>query len=195
MIVRLFTWLCVVWFRGTGWKIPNDFPEGLRRYVLVVAPHTSNVDFFVGVAERKILGLRVKYIAKKELFAFPFKRLLLNLGGVPVDRSKRSSLVDQVAERFATDPDFAITVTPEGTRSRVAEWKTGFYHMARTANVPVILVGFDYREKWVVIGDPIYLSDDKEGEIKSMQKFAMGITPRHPRKGFQPDGPPESDVQ
>lgn len=180
MIGGLFTWLCVRWFRSTGWKIPKRFPDGLKQYVLVVAPHTSNVDFFVGVAARKILGLRVKYLAKKELFTFPIKRLLLNLGGVPVDRSKNTSLVDQVTRRFAESPDFALTVTPEGTRKHVSKWKTGFYHMARAAEVPVVMVGFDYAKKWVILSEPLYLSGDKEKEMATMKGFASKITPRHP---------------
>lgn len=183
MIVKLFTWLCVVWFRGAGWKISGGFPEEIRQYVLVVAPHTSNIDFFVGVAARKILGLRVGYLAKKELFTFPIKKLLLNLGGVPVDRSKSSSLVEQVARRFEEDPDFALTVTPEGTRGKVTDWKTGFYHMALAANVPVIQVGFDYKSKTVVIAPPRHLQKDKEEEIKAMQAFASTIHPRHPKRG------------
>ena len=156
-------------------------PVGLRNYILVVAPHTSNIDFFIGVAARKIMGMKVKYLAKKELFTFPIKGLLIGLGGVPVDRSKNTSLVEQVTQRFSDDPDFALTVTPEGTRSKVSEWKTGFYHMARTANVPVVMVGFDYRKKWVILSEPYHLSDDKEMEISAMQKFASQITPRHPR--------------
>lgn len=182
MISRLFTWLCVRWFRWTNWHIPKKFPDHLRNYVLVVAPHTSNVDFFVGVAARKILGLKVKYLAKKELFRFPVKNLLLNLGGFPVDRSKNTSLVEFVTRKFSEDPDFAMTVTPEGTRRKVREWKTGFYHMALAAEVPVIPVGFDYQKKWVVISEPFYLTGDKEKDIEAMQRFCKTIIPRHPRK-------------
>ncbi len=181
MIGSLFRRICVLWFRSTGWKIPKRLPAGLSNYILVVAPHTSNVDFFIGVAAREIMGLKVKYLAKKELFTFPIKRLLLNLGGVPVDRSKNTSLVEQVTKRFADDPDFAITVTPEGTRSKVSKWKTGFYHIARAAHVPVVMVGFDYQKKWVILSEPFHLSGDKSAEISAMQKFAGNITPRYPR--------------
>lgn len=180
MISKLFTWLCVRWFRWKGWIIPKAPPEHLRNYVLVVAPHTSNLDFFVGVAARKILKLKVKYLAKKELFRFPIRRLLLNLGGYPVNRDKSTSLVDYVVEQFKKVPDFAITVTPEGTRGKVEKWKTGFYHIASKAEVPILMVGFDYSRKWVVIAEPFIPSGNMQEDFSQMHKFFEKIYPRHP---------------
>lgn len=184
MISQLFTWLCLRWFKISGWHVPKAFPDSLRQYVLVVAPHTSNIDFFVGIAARRILKINVKYIAKKELFVFPVKNLLLNLGGFPVDRSKKASLVDQMVENFRTIDDFAITVTPEGTRSRVGKWKTGFYHIALNANVPIVMVGFDYQKKWVVLSEPLQLSGDRDRDFSRMHLFFEKIVPRHPQQGF-----------
>lgn len=183
MISRLFTWLCVRWFKLKGWQIPKRVPKSLRQYVLVVAPHTSNVDFFVGVAARKIMNLNVKYIAKKELFVFPIRKLLLQLGGFPVDRSKKGSLVDQMVENFKKDPDFAITLTPEGTRSKVGKWKTGFYHIAQNAGVPVVMTGFDYQKKWVVVAEPFNVTGNREADFEVMHRFFEKIIPRHPLKG------------
>lgn len=182
MIVRLITWLCVRWFKFNRWQIPKRIPESLRRYVLVVAPHTSNIDFFIGLAARKLMNLDVKFMAKKELFVFPVKQLLLNLGGFAIDRSKKSSLVDQMVENFHTKPGFAITVTPEGTRSKVGKWKTGFYHIARNASVPVILVGFDYQKRWVVVSDPFEVSGNMESDFEVMHRFFKNIVPKHPHK-------------
>jgi|SRR5690554_3394268 len=184
MISGLFNWLCVLWFRLSGWRIPKVIPQSIRQYVLVVAPHTSNIDFFVGIAARKIMGLNVKYIAKRELFVFPVKKLLLNLGRFPVDRSKRGSLVDQMVENFQKIDDFAITVTPEGTRSKVDTWKTGFYHIASKAKVPIIMVGFDYQKKWVVVSEPFYVTDDIENDINEMHKFFENIVPKHPENSL-----------
>ncbi|MEM9052943.1 MAG: 1-acyl-sn-glycerol-3-phosphate acyltransferase, partial [Bacteroidota bacterium] len=113
----MFTQLCVLWFKLSGWGFKGTIPTDQKQYILVVAPHTSNIDFFVGVAARRILQIDVKYLAKKELFKFPLKTLFLRLGGYPVDRSKKNSLVDQVVGFFQNDPKFALCVTPEGTRN------------------------------------------------------------------------------
>ena len=182
MISSLFTWLCVRWFHISGWRVSKNLPKGLKQYVLVVAPHTSNIDFFVGVAARKEMGLNVKFIAKKELFRFPIKKLLLNLGGFPVDRSVKGSLVEQMAANYKNIEDFAITVAPEGTRSKVGTWKTGFYHIATKAEVPIVMVGFDYQKKWIISSEPFYASGNMESDIIKMHKFFGKIVPKHPEK-------------
>jgi len=184
MISGLFTQLCVLWFKLAGWKIKGRFPPEIKQYVLVVAPHTSNVDFFVGVAARKLLGINVKYLAKSELFRFPIQRLLLNLGGYPVDRSKKNSLVDQVTGYFRDQDDFALCVTPEGTRGKVSEWRTGFYIMAVKARVPIVMVGFDYDRKTVVISDFFEPSGDMEKDLGFMHAFFGKINPKHPEKSM-----------
>ena len=182
MISKLFVWLCVRWFRFSGWRISKPIPQSLRQYVLVVAPHTSNIDFFVGIAARKVMKLNAKFIAKKELFTFPVKRLLLNLGGFPVDRSIKGSLVDQMADNYKKISDFAITVAPEGTRSKVNTWKTGFYHIALKAQVPIVMCGFDYQKKWIISSEPFFPSGDMENDIIKMHKFFGKIVPKHPSK-------------
>lgn len=182
MLSRLFKWLSVLWFRISGWKIPKAFPTGIRQYVLVVAPHTSNIDFFVGVAARKILKLKVKFIAKKELFKFPIKNLLLNLGGFPVDRNVKGSMVDQMVHNFKLIDDFAITLTPEGTRGKVEKWKTGFYHISLNANVPIVMVGFDYDRKEVIISEAFYPSGNMENDFVEMHKFFANIIPKYPEQ-------------
>jgi 1-acyl-sn-glycerol-3-phosphate acyltransferase len=180
MISALFTQLCVWWFKWTGWKVEGSFPPEIKQYVLVVAPHTSNVDFFIGVAARKILGIDVKYLAKKELFKFPFRGLFLGLGGYPVDRSKKNSLVDQVVGFFNAPVSFALCVTPEGTRKRRDTWKTGFYVMATQAEVPIVMVGFDYALKKVIVSDFFDPSGNMEEDLEHMHRFFEKITPKHP---------------
>lgn len=180
MISRLFVWLCVRWFRWSGWVIAKNVPKDLKNYVLVAAPHTSNVDFFVGVAAREVMGLETKFLAKRELFTFPIRHLLLNLGGHPVDRSKKSSLVDTMAESFKTEKNFSICVAPEGTRSKVQTVKSGFYHIAQEANVPIVLVAFDYGKKCVTTSDPFLPSGDLESDLEKMFKFFRNITPKNP---------------
>jgi 1-acyl-sn-glycerol-3-phosphate acyltransferase len=183
MISRLFVWLCVRWFRSSGWKIEKPFPA-LRKYVLIVAPHTSNVDFPIGVAARNILNINARYVAKKELFIFPIRNLLINLGGYPVDRSKKNSFVDNVVELFNKIENFAICVTPEGTRSKVDEWKTGFYHMALRAKVPIVPVGFDYSTKTVMIGAPLDASGDIKSDFEKLHLYFSKIRAKHPGKSM-----------
>ncbi len=149
---------------------------------MAVAPHTSNVDFFVGVAARREMGLDVKFMAKKELFKFPVKRLLLNLGGYPVDRSgnKKTSMVDYVVNIFKKSKPFAMCVAPEGTRSRVEKLKTGFYHIALKAGVPIVLVGFDYQKKTIEVADAFFPTGDIENDMINMFKFFSSISPKVP---------------
>lgn len=180
MISGLFTWLCVRWFRWSGWVIAKNLPKDLKHYVLVASPHTSNIDFFVGVAARHEMGIEARFLAKKELFKFPVKNLLLNLGGYPVDRSKKSSLVDTMADCFKTEKNFAICVAPEGTRSKVSTVKSGFYHIAQKANVPIAIVSFDYEKKWVTTSDPFLPSGNLEADLEKMFKFFRKITPKNP---------------
>lgn len=180
MLSSIFVWLCVIWFKMRGWRIPKRFPVGLKQYVLAVAPHTSNIDFPIGVAARKLLGLNVQYVAKKELFKFPIAGVLKSLGGYPIDRSKKTNFVEQVVSLFQTEEDFAICVTPEGTRSRVETWKTGFYHMAMKAGVPIMMVGFDYPLRVVVVSDPFMPTGDMEADFAQMDRFFEKIVPKNP---------------
>ncbi len=175
----IFVWLCVRWFKFRGWRIPRIIPADLKQYVLVVAPHTSNLDFPVGIAARKIMNLNVRYVAKKELFKFPIGATLIKLGGYPVDRSRKTSFVEKVAGLFAQQDDFAVCLTPEGTRSRVTTWKTGFYHIAVMARVPIILVGFDYELRVVVISEPFWPGGDIEADMNKMHAFFSRIVPKH----------------
>ncbi|MCZ4408970.1 1-acyl-sn-glycerol-3-phosphate acyltransferase [Cryomorphaceae bacterium 1068] len=180
MISALFTQLCVWWFKLSGWGFKGTIPADKKQYVLVVAPHTSNIDFFVGVAARKLLKINVKYLAKKELFKFPFRGLFLGLGGYPVDRSKNNSLVDQVVGFFNGSDDFALCVTPEGTRQKTDTLKTGFYVMAQKAKVPIVLVGFDFALKKVVISEFFEPAGNMEEDLNHMREFFEKITPKHP---------------
>jgi 1-acyl-sn-glycerol-3-phosphate acyltransferase len=170
----------VQWFKLSGWIIPKAFPDDLPKYVMVVAPHTSNMDFFVGVAARKLLNIDTKYMAKKELFVFPIKSLMLSLGGYPVNRSKNMSFVDYMKGLFDQEDEFSICITPEGTRKQVSKWKTGFYHIAVAAQVPIILIGFDYAKKWIVISEPFMPSGTFNDDLERMLRFFEKITPKHP---------------
>jgi len=124
-------------FKLFGWKIKGNIPNELKKYVMIVAPHTSNIDFFVGLATRSILRLDTKYLAKKELFRPPLGWIFYALGGYPVDRSKPGKLVEKVAEIYNNHDKFSICITPEGTRKYAAEWKTGFHKIAMAVKATI----------------------------------------------------------
>lgn len=150
---------------------------------MIIAPHTSNWDFFLGLAARSVLNLDTRYAAKKELFKFPFGWIFKKLGGYPVDRSKSNNFVDAVAEVFKTQPEFSICLTPEGTRSYAPVWKTGFYYIAQKANLPVVMVAFNYAKKEVVVEPPYYLTGDVDKDIEFMKNYYRKIPGKNPENG------------
>ena len=170
----------LIFLRILKWKIDGNVPD-LKKYIIVVAPHTSNYDFLVGLAVRSILDFKASYLGKKELFRFPFGWLFRKLGGYPVDRSKHTNLVDAVAEIFNAHENFAIAIAPEGTRKSVKEWKTGFYYMAIKANVPLVLASFDYKQKTVFIDRPFYPTGNKENDSKRILDFFNGHEGKFPK--------------
>ncbi len=172
-------------FKLWGWKIEGDAPQDIPKYILVIAPHTSNWDFIVGVMARSIVRWgNVKYLAKKELFVFPLGIFFRALGGYPVNRTKHTRLVDNVVQIFKNKEKFAIAITPEGTRKKVAKMKTGFYYIATKADIPLILVGFDFKRKTVVIDKPFYASGDQEKDLEIITTFFKSITGKIPENGI-----------
>lgn len=162
-------------FRITGWKIAGDVPRHLKKYIIIVAPHTSNWDFPLGVAVRSIMGFKSNFLGKKELFAPPFGWIFKRLGGFPVDRSRSSHLVDEVAEIIKREDHFVIAVAPEGTRKNVLKWKTGFYHIAVKAGIPIVMAGMDYSRKTVFWSAPFHPSGDLAADAIIMQDFFKTI--------------------
>ncbi len=152
---------------------------------MIVAPHTSNWDFFIGIAARSILRIDTRYVAKKELFRFPFGWFFRKLGGYPVDRSKTSNFVDAVADLFKKNPDFAICLTPEGTRSYAPKWKSGFYYIALKAGLPIVMVGFNYALKVVEVEPPFMPSGDIDKDMEFMMNHYRAIPGKFPEKGIQ----------
>ena len=157
-------------FRLAGWKIGGDMPP-LDKFIVIVAPHTSNWDFMLGLCARSILKFDAKFLGKKELFRFPFGGLFRWLGGVPVDRSRNSNLVDAVAELFRQKEKFILAIAPEGTRKYVPQWKTGFYFIALKAAVPIVMASFDYERKTIFISEPFYPTGSLQEDMKSIFSF------------------------
>lgn len=181
--------LKMYWKMG-GWKIVGALPHQHKKMILVVAPHTSWKDILVGLATRLELKIdHAKFLGKKELFEGPFGKLFRNLGGIPVDRfgkqeDKKQGIVDQAVRLFNKNENFILGISPEGTRKRVEKLKTGFYHIAKNANIPIVLVGFDFKNKQVVLGDPIFVSDNEEADLKKIIAFFSTIEGANPELGL-----------
>ncbi|MFT6881918.1 MAG: 1-acyl-sn-glycerol-3-phosphate acyltransferase [Marinoscillum sp.] len=166
-----------------GWKLIGGKPD-LKKYIVILAPHTSNYDFFVGVAARSLSGLNSYFLAKNVLFKIPIVGWLMKaIGGVPVDRSKNTKLVDQVVALYGKHDEFIITITPEGTRSYVPTWKTGFYRIAVQASIPIVMVGFDFERKIVEYREPFYPTGNLEGDMEMILGYYRNFKGRHPEQG------------
>ncbi len=165
-------WIFVV----RGWKIEGKVPLELKKSIFVVAPHTHALDFFLGLSIRKKMNMKnVHFLGKKELFWGIFGVILRNLGGFPVERGKNLNQVDEVIKLYNEHESFHIALSPEGTRKKVTRLKTGFYHIAKNANVPIVLVGLDFGNKKVVFGEPFYTTDDEKADKQKIVKFFKGM--------------------
>jgi 1-acyl-sn-glycerol-3-phosphate acyltransferase len=163
-----------------GWNFEGEIPN-LPRFVLIVAPHTSNWDFVIGLAAMLALDLRVTWLGKHQIFRPPFGRICRWLGGVPVDRSAPEGVVEQAAAVFAPDRSAILAIAPEGTRRKVERWKSGFWRIARAAGVPVFPVAFDFRRRAVVFGEPYWPTADYEADLAALQRGFSAEMARNPQ--------------
>lgn len=188
---NLIAWLVrrvlVGLYQAAGWRADGRLPED-RKFVIMGASHTSNWDFLVFLGTIHALGRQVRFIGKDSLFRWPLGGLMRALGGVPVDRSAPQDLVSQIVAQFALHDDFALVIAPEGTRSRTAEWKTGFYQIALKAGVPIVCAGPDYPTRRGVIGPVIRPTGNYVEDLKPAFAFFRTITPRHPERAAFPAG-------
>lgn len=169
-----------------GWKIVGSFPHHIQKAVVIMAPHTSSWDFVVGLAIRSKLKLyHFKFLGKDSLFKGPFGFFFRKLGGFPVDRSSNNNMVDQVVTLFNNHEQFLLALSPEGTRKKVDRLKTGFYHIAKKANVPIIMTGFDFAKREVSLSEPFYATDDMENDLKNILAFYSTIEGKNPDLGIK----------
>lgn len=173
-----------IWWKLKGWKINGIFPGEIKKMVIIVAPHTSWKDILIGLAARSKLKIyNAKFLGKKELFDGPFGWYFRWLGGVPVDRFSKSGLVEQVVGIFNSKEEFIIALSPEGTRKKVDKLRSGFYHIAKQANVPIQMIGFDYSKKEIVVGSPFSPSNDEAADFKHIINFFTPIKGANPEQG------------
>lgn len=168
-----------LYLRLAGWRVEGHLPD-FAKGVLIAAPHTSNWDLPFMLAIAYVLGLRPSWLGKRELFRWPFGWLMRWLGGVPVDRRASQNLVQQAIDRFAAAHRLFLVVPPSGTRRRATYWKSGFYHIARGAGVPIICTFLDYRRKVGGIGPVVRPSGDVRADMRTIRGFYAGIVGRYP---------------
>ena len=163
----------------TGWKLEGKLPQH-PKLVLAVAPHTSNWDFFLGVALLFSLRIKIRFLGKHSIFVPVVKQLLELIGGIPVDRKSTQGIVDQVVTQFNAQHKMILAIAPEGTRSPKFPWKTGFLAIAHQAKAHVVLIGFDFARKRIVFG-PVFLSDGNfDDEMQKVYRFFSTITAKYP---------------
>ncbi|HRZ41256.1 MAG TPA: 1-acyl-sn-glycerol-3-phosphate acyltransferase [Bacteroidales bacterium] len=170
-----------------GWKITHRAPEGVERFVLVIAPHTSMWDFVWGWLILKAMHLRVKFLIKKEMFWWPVGPVLRGLGGIPVDRSQGSQSVHEATEALLKATRLVIAVTPEGTRARTTRWKKGFYRIALGADVPVAFGYLDYKSRSCGIVRIVCPTGNFEQDVLPVLELYAGKSGRHPDRFSLPD--------
>lgn len=174
--------------RLMGWKIQNELPEGINRCVMIASPHTSNWDLLYMVCTFKILKIPFRFTIKDSWFKFPFNLFFSAIGGIPINRKpalpgeQRESMVQAMANLFEGGKELAVVVTPEGTRSFRDEWKSGFYHVASLANVPIGLGYLDYKNKIAGVGKMVFPSGNMEADLKEIMLFYKDIHPKHPAR-------------
>ncbi|WP_395051920.1 1-acyl-sn-glycerol-3-phosphate acyltransferase [Flavobacterium sp.] len=164
-----------IFFKVMGWKIVGTIDKSTMKCVLMVMPHTSWHDFYLGFFTRGITQIPMHYIAKKELFKFPFGWYFRYMGGKPIDRVGNLNKVDAIAKIFETNNELRLAIMPEGTRKKVTEIKSGFYFIALKANVPIIPVAFDFGKKQVSIGNELKPSGNYEEDLKILLKHFSGV--------------------
>ncbi|HTA64860.1 MAG TPA: 1-acyl-sn-glycerol-3-phosphate acyltransferase [Xanthomonadaceae bacterium] len=163
-------WIGRTVLRLGGWTMAGEFPD-VRKMVILAAPHSSAWDAVWGLAAKMALGLRIVVIGKQELFHGPLGWLLRRFGAIPVDRARAHGVVDMVTERFAESDTMWFVLAPEGTRKRVERWKTGFWHIARDANVPVLCAYFHYPERTIGIGPLMHMTGNLKGDMAMVREF------------------------
>jgi 1-acyl-sn-glycerol-3-phosphate acyltransferase len=164
-----------------GWRYSGTFPC-CSKMILAVAPHTSNWDFVVGIAVAFNLRLKINFFGKHSLFVPPFDRLLRRWGGIPIERSTKHGVVNGMANRMREAKCMVLCLAPEGTRSPISPWKTGFLHIAHKANVPVFLVTFDYKKKLIEFGPMHNISDNTQHELNRIYLHFKQAQGKYPEK-------------
>lgn len=177
MAAKLSLWLLNV----LGWSVQADYPQ-TKKYVLIAAPHTSNWDFPLGIIAQSALNLNIQWIGKHTLFRWPFGWFFRAIGGTPVYRHENLNLSQQLATRFAETDTMVLALAPEGTRKKTDHWKTGFYHIAMAAKVPIVMGYLDFGRKRVGIGKAFIPTGDIDKDFEIIREFYADIHGKNPQQ-------------
>ncbi len=179
----MLRWISQTILNVLGWKVKGDPSNEIKKRLYIVAPHTSSMDFFVGMLIKTAQGIKVNFLGKKSLFFPPLGWLLTYLGIVPV--KKNSNQIDEIIKLFKSRDEMAYGLAPEGTRSRVEKFRSGFYHIAHGAQVPIIMVTFDFKNKVVTFREPYFVSDNKEKDMAYIQDHYEGVIGYYGKKSYR----------
>ena len=163
-----------------GWRVENGFPETPKKYIIIAAPHTSWIDFPIAILSRMSQGKMVHFIGKGSLFKWPFGYFFKVLGGTPADRDKSTNMVEGVINIFNSKEELRLGLSPEGTRKKVDKWKTGFYYIAKGANVPIVMATLDFENKKIKISEPYYVTEDIQKDFKVFDNFYKDVKGKNP---------------
>lgn len=174
------------WLKVLGWTVHPELPPEIKKCVVVMAPHTSNWDFFIGhLGFWGVYKVKAHFLMKKSFFVPPLSWILKRMGGIPVDRSKKTNLTQQIKEQFDRSAALTLVIAPEGTRSYNPDWKRGFYYIAKAANVPIVLGSIDYPSKTAKIFHVFETTDDVEADMKNIQALFKPFTGKNPQNGIR----------
>ncbi|MDH3396587.1 MAG: 1-acyl-sn-glycerol-3-phosphate acyltransferase [Acidimicrobiia bacterium] len=177
MLSRLALW----WFRLTGWKIEGELPPE-PKLIVIGAPHTTNWDFVYMLATMTSFGLKASFMGKDSLFKGPFGPIMQRLGGIAIRRGVSESVVEQMAAAFAAATSLVLVIAPAGTRRFSDHWKSGFYHIARSARVPIVPARIDYSQKLVTIGPPLLTGRDLTHDMDVLRRFFASGNGKYPEQ-------------
>lgn len=178
---KFFFWILKVF----GWKIDTHTPTDVKKAVIVVGPHTSNWDFVVGKMAFSYYKVNAKFLIKKEMFFPPLGWLLKWMGGLPVDRKKKTNVTEQVVDYFNQHESCFVVFTPEGTRSYQPHWKKGFYHIAQKANVPIYIAYIDFKRKTGGFHSLFTPTGNVDADIKYIKNILADYTGKIPENGIR----------
>lgn len=174
-------WIGRTYLRAFGWREEGGRPTA-KAFVLIAAPHTSNWDLPITLALTYVYDVPIRWAGKHTLFVFPWGLVMRALGGIPIRRDRRENRVEQLAALFDDDPSLVLTVPAEGTRSRTEHWKSGFYHVARAANVPIVCGYLDYARKRGGFGLELVPSGDVRADMDRIRAFYADKLGKYPEK-------------
>ncbi|MEM9547811.1 MAG: 1-acyl-sn-glycerol-3-phosphate acyltransferase [Bacteroidota bacterium] len=180
----MFSWFCRLLFKTWGWRLEGEIPNHLPKKLYVVIPHTSNWDFPVGIMMKFGFKMDVGFIAKSSLFKWPFAWFFKALGGIPVDRKRSRGFIESVVNVIKERERFSTAIAPEGTRGKVKKLKSGFFHIARLAEIPIVYVKFDWGKKIVGVAEPRDVSSTIEEEMIFIDQFFKDAVGRIPQNSY-----------